>query len=149
MFGADLGLGQANTAIMNHFSLGKNPGACLFIEGLPRGFSRVLHGLQMHSILEILLVNVKEGTSKKSGQPYKISEAHCILRNDDGTAGAVGVLTVPKQLEEVARPGVFTAAFSLEAPTFGENAGKIIAALKGLVPVPPASFKRPPVGAGA
>lgn len=98
----------------------------------------------MQSILEILLVNTKEGTAKKSGQPYKISEAHCVLRNDDGTAGAVGVLTVPKALEDVAKPGTFTANFSLEAPTFGENAGKIVAALKGLTPVPPGMFKNKP-----
>ncbi len=96
----------------------------------------------MQSILEILLINKKEGTGKKSGQPYSISEAHCILRNDDGTAGAVGVLTVPKSLEAVAKPGVFTAVFSLEAPTFGENAGKIIAALKGLTAVPDGAFRK-------
>lgn len=103
----------------------------------------------MQTILEILLVNTKTGTGKKSGQPYSISEAHCILRNEDGTAGAVGVLTVPKALEEVAKPGMFTAAFSLEAPTFGENAGKIIAALKGLTPVPASAFRNKPAPAGA
>ncbi|MBA2676136.1 cellulose synthase [Ramlibacter sp.] len=96
----------------------------------------------MHSILEILLVNTKTGTAKKSGQPYSISEAHCVLRDESGKAGAVGVLTVPKALEEVAKPGLYTASFTLEAPTYGENAGKIVAALSGLVPIPASALKR-------
>lgn len=97
----------------------------------------------MQSIIEILLVNVKEGKAKKTGNDYRITEAHCVLRNDDGTPGAVGVLTVPKALEESARPGTYTASFALEAATFGENQGKIVAALKGLVPVPPSAQRRP------
>jgi hypothetical protein len=95
----------------------------------------------MQTILEILLVNVKAGNSKKSGQPYSISEAHCVLRDETGKAGAVGVLTVPKALEAVAVPGVFTASFAMEAPTFGEQAGKVIAVLKGLIPVPPGALR--------
>lgn len=91
----------------------------------------------MQSILEILVVNVKTGVSKKTGNPYSIPEAHCVLRNDDGTVGAVGVLKVPKTLEAVAKPGIFTAAFALEALTFGDNAGQIIASLKGLTALPP------------
>jgi hypothetical protein len=97
----------------------------------------------VQSILEILLVNVKTGTSKKTGQPFAIPEAHCILRNDDGTAGAVGVLQVPKALEEVAKPGIFTAVFALEAPTYGDNQGKIVASLKGLTPMAPNAFRKP------
>jgi hypothetical protein len=96
----------------------------------------------MQTILQILLINTKEGTAKKTGNAYKISEAHCVLRNEDGSAGAVGVLTIPKELEATAKPGVFTASFALEAPTYGENQGKVIAALKGLVPVPPSQFKK-------
>lgn len=107
----------------------------------------------MQTILQILLVNTKTGTAKKSGQPYSISEAHCVLRNEDGTAGAVGVLTIPKDLEAVAKPGVYTASFALDAPTYGENQGKVVAALKGLVPVPAGQFKRGselnPNGSGA
>jgi hypothetical protein len=100
----------------------------------------------MQSILEILIINTKSGNAKKTGQPYSISEAHCILRNDDGTVGAVGVLTIPKALEPVAKVGVFTAAFSLEAPTYGENQGKIVAALRGLTPVPAGALKRAVAG---
>jgi hypothetical protein len=91
----------------------------------------------MQSILQILVVNTKEGTSKKSGQPYKIPEAQCVLINDDGTVAAVGVLVIPKQLEEVAKPGTYTGAFALEAASFGENQGRIVAKLVGLTPLPP------------
>lgn len=119
-----------------------NPASCLVITGQRAVFlRRLLIGQQMQTILEILLVNTKTGTAKKSGQPYSISEAHCILRDEAGKAGAVGVLTVPKDLEAVAKPGVFTAAFQMEAPTYGENQGKVIAVLKGLVPVPPGAFR--------
>lgn len=102
---------------------------------------RLLIGQTMQTILEILIVNTKEGTAKKTGNAYKISEAHCVLRDETGAAGAVGVLTVPKELEAVAKPGTYTATFALEAPTYGENQGKVVAALKGLVPVPPGAFK--------
>lgn len=102
----------------------------------------LLIGQTMQTILQILLINTKEGTAKKTGNAYKISEAHCVLRNEDGSAGAVGVLTIPKDLEAMAKPGVFTATFALEAPTYGENQGKVIAALKGLTPVPAGMFKR-------
>lgn len=97
----------------------------------------------MQTVIEVLLVNVKEGTSKKTGNPYKISEAHCILRNDDGSAGAVGVLNVPKSLEAVAIPGVYTAGFALEVSSYGQDQGKVIAALKSLTPIPPGMFKKP------
>ena len=107
--------------------------------GAPAATSKVIF---MQSILEILLVTVKSGTSKKSGQPYSISEAHCVLRNEDGTPGAVGILVVPKALEAVAKPGLFTAAFGLQAASFGEQQGRIVAVLAGLVGLPPKAMAR-------
>jgi hypothetical protein len=101
----------------------------------------------MQSILEILLVTVKAGNAKKTGQPYSISEAHCVLRNDDGTPGAVGVLVVPKILEAVAKPGLFTASFGLQAASYGEQQGRIVAVLTGLTPVPANAVRRTPVAA--
>jgi hypothetical protein len=119
-----------------------NAASCLVITGHRAALLRfLLNGKTMNTILEILLVNVKAGNSKKTGQPYSISEAHCVLRDTTGKAGAVGVLTVPKALEAVAQPGVYTASFTMEAPTFGENQGKIVAALSGLVPVPAGAFR--------
>lgn len=103
----------------------------------------------MQSILEILVINVKSGDSKKTGRPFSISEAHCVLRNDDGTAGAVGVLVVPKSLEAVAKQGKFTASFALQAASFGEQQGRIVAQLVGLTPIPDGSLVRKPVGAPA
>jgi len=96
----------------------------------------------MQSILEILCINVKSGTSKKSGAAYSIPEAQCILRNDDGTAAAVGVIVIPKILEDVAKPGLFTCSFALQASTFGDEAGRIVARLVGLTPVPPQAARR-------
>lgn len=119
-----------------------NPAASPPTDGLqPCSCGVYFIGLTMQTMIEILLVNTKEGTAKKTGNAYKISEAHCVLRNDDGSVGAVGVLNVPKPLEDVAKPGLYTASFALEAPTFGENQGKIIAQLKGLVPVPAGAVK--------
>jgi hypothetical protein len=97
----------------------------------------------MQSILEILVINTKTGTSKKSGNAYSIPEAQCVLRNDDGSVAAVGVLVIPKHLEEVAKPGMFTGSFALEAATFGENQGRIVAKLTGLTLVPPSAQRRP------
>ena len=67
---------------------------------------------QIASILEILLITNKSGKAKKSGNDYSINEAHCVLRNEDGTPGAVGVLVIPKQLEEVAKQGMPTLRLS-------------------------------------
>lgn len=130
------------------------------VTGLRAAFLlRLLEGQTMQSILQILLINVKEGVGKKTNTPFRISEAHCVLKNDDGTPGAVGVLNVPKALEDIAKPGqTYSASFALEAPTYGENAGKIIASLKGLTPIPdnyfgakgsPSSTPAPKVGAQA
>jgi hypothetical protein len=113
---------------------------------LQKGFevallSLFLNGKQMQSIIEILVVTVKSGVSKKTSQPYSISEAHCVLRNADGTPGAVGLLVVPKALEVAAVPGLYTATFGLNVPTFGEFAGKVSASLSGLVPISMAQLK--------
>lgn len=99
----------------------------------------------MQSIIEILVVVVKSGVSKKTSQPYSISEAHCVLRNSDGTPGAVGLLVVPKALEVVAVPGLYTATFGLNVPTFGEFAGKVSASLSGLVPIKMSQLVAAPV----
>lgn len=103
---------------------------------------------QIASILEILLITNKSGKAKKSGNDYSINEAHCVLRNEDGTPGAVGVLVIPKQLEEVAKQGMFTASFGLVAAQYGENQGRIVAQLTGLTPVPP-GFRAKPAPAPA
>lgn len=101
----------------------------------------------MQSILEILVINVKEGKAKKTGADYRIPEAQCILKNEDGTVAAVGVLVIPKALEDSAKPGTYTGTFALEAGAFGENQGRIVARLVGLTPLPPGFFRSKPATA--
>ena len=96
---------------------------------------------KFQSVIEILLITNKSGKAKKSGNDYSINEAHCVLRNDDGTPGAVGVLVIPKALEDVAKQGMYTASFGLVAASFGEQQGRIVAQLTGLTPVP-SNFQR-------
>jgi hypothetical protein len=103
---------------------------------------------KFQSIIEVLLVNAKGGVSKKAPfAPWAISEAHCVLRNDDGTAGAVGILVVPKALVDVVKPGLFTASFGMEAASYGENQGRIVAVLTNLVPVPAGAIRKQAVAA--
>ena len=106
------------------------------------------HWIYMQTIIEILIVTVKAGNAKKTGQPYSISEAHCVLKNDDGTPGAVGVLVVPKALEAAAVRGSFTATFGLSAASYGDQQGRIVAVLTGLIPLP-ANHRFKPVVAPA
>ncbi|WP_454903229.1 cellulose synthase [Variovorax gossypii] len=103
----------------------------------------------MQSILEILVINTKTGKSKKTGNDYSIPEAQCVLRNDDQSVAAVGVLVIPKHLEDQAKPGLFTGSFALEAATFGENQGRIVAKLVGLTPLPPSALRRQPAAPAA
>lgn len=99
--------------------------------------------LIMQSILEILTIHVREGVAKRTGTAYRIPEAHCVLRNDDNTVAAVGVLIIPKDLEEQAKAGgTYTAGFTLEAGSFGENQGRIVARLASLTPVQPGQLTR-------
>lgn len=89
----------------------------------------------MNYRLQILKIDTKEGVSRKSGLPYKISEAHSIIFNPDGTPHAVGVLVLPKALEADAKPGMFNAQFSLEAGTRGDDQGRILARIAALTAV--------------
>jgi hypothetical protein len=100
--------------------------------------------MKIASILEILLINNKSGISTKTKQPFSINEAHCVLRNEDGSPGAVGVLVVPKSLEDKAKVGLFTASFGLVAGSFGETQGRIIAQLTDLTPIAASAINRVP-----
>jgi hypothetical protein len=99
----------------------------------------------MQSIIQILKVNeLKSGTSKKTGNPYELQDAECLLLTQDGQVDQVGVLQVPKELREVAtKLGTFTATFALHA-NFASR--RIEARLTGLVPV---ALQRPAAPAKA
>ncbi len=97
----------------------------------------------MHSVIDILVLTVKKGISKKTSNAYEITEAHCVLRDDSGAAGAVGILMIPTPLVPVAKVGLFTASFALKAAAYGESQGRIVAELVGLTPVTQASLRTP------
>lgn len=68
----------------------------------------------MQAIIQILKVNeVKKGVSKKTGNPYELQDAECVLLNDDGTPSQIGVLSIPKDLREKVQAGTYTGSFSL------------------------------------
>lgn len=96
----------------------------------------------MQSIIQVLKVNdVRTGTSKKTGQPWEMQDAECLLLKDTGDVDQVGVLDIPKGLREQIKPGHFTASFALRRSMM---TGKIEAVLTGLVPLPAGSFKQAP-----
>ena len=101
----------------------------------------------MQSIIQILKLNdPKTGVSRKTGNPYDMQDAECLLLNDDGSVDQVGVLQVPKTLREKVKPGVFTATFALHA-NFASR--RIEAVLTGLVEIPPAAARTPKASAQA
>lgn len=87
----------------------------------------------MQSIIQILKLNdLKSGISKKTGNPYEMQDAECLLLTQDGQVDQVGVLQVPKALREVAKPGTFTATFALNS---NYASRRIEAVLTGLIPL--------------
>lgn len=84
----------------------------------------------MQSILQIIKVNeTKSGV--KDGRPWEIQDAECILLNEDGTPSQVGVLSLPKDLRNNVKPGVYLGSFALRADL---RSRRIEAALTGLQP---------------
>lgn len=95
----------------------------------------------MQSVIQILKLNeLKTGVSRKTGNPYEMQDAECLLLKDDGTVDQVGVLQVPKGLRDKAAPGVYTASFALNA-NFASR--RIEALLTDLHPVPPGTYGTP------
>ncbi|MFZ5548666.1 MAG: hypothetical protein ACOZJX_08220 [Pseudomonadota bacterium] len=91
--------------------------------------------MQHTSIIQVLKVDNRKGTSQKTGRPFEIETAECILYADDGTVGQVGVLDVPPDLRGKVVPGTYTAAFSMRAAF---DTRRIQSVLTGLTAVPPA-----------
>lgn len=88
----------------------------------------------MHALIQVLKVNDKRsGVSAKTGKPWEMQDAECIVLNDDLTPSKVGVLRVPRDLLGKVDPGVYTGSFSLE-PDYQTRV--IGAVLTGLVAVP-------------
>lgn len=86
----------------------------------------------MHSILQILKLNeVRSGTSSKTGKPYRMQDAECLILKDTGEVDQVGVLQIPRDLIENIAPGVYLGSFVLR-PNLASR--RIEAQLSGLVP---------------
>lgn len=86
----------------------------------------------MQAIIQILKVNdVKSGVSKKTGNPYELQDAECVLLNDDGTPSQIGVLSIPKDLRNKVQAGTYTGSFSLRPDL---QTRRIEAVLTGLNP---------------
>lgn len=62
-------------------------------------------------LIEIVAVNKQSGTAKKSGNPYEIYKAQCIVKGPDQSI-QVGELNLPKSLIETT-PGKYLAEFEL------------------------------------
>lgn len=97
----------------------------------------------MQSMLNILKVNEpRSGT--KDGREWRMQDAECILLNDDGTFGSVGVLMLPKHLTGDAAPktGVYAGSFALMV---AQKDRRIMAQLTALTAVPSARPAAPSV----
>ncbi|MFM0450064.1 cellulose synthase [Paraburkholderia nemoris] len=84
--------------------------------------------------LTILSVNTRSGISQKSGRPYTIREAQCILEQSvDGVSSIiVGVINLPEKLAE-SPAGDYLAEFAL-AQGNGQDAGRLVPRIVSLVP---------------
>lgn len=96
----------------------------------------------MSTIIEIMLLDVKTGVGKVSGKPYTLSEAHCVMRNDDGTPSGVGVTILSKEVAANAKPGLYSCSFGLVSSTYGDDAGRIVPQITALLPITASQFKR-------
>lgn len=63
-------------------------------------------------LIEIIAINKENGIAKKSGNPWEMSKAQCIVRGPDGVV-KIGELILPKSLTDTA-PGKYLAEFELD-----------------------------------
>lgn len=84
--------------------------------------------------LTILSINTRSGTSQKTGRPYAIHEAQCILQGvvEGVEKIVVGVINLSEELAK-SQPGEYLADFSL-SPGRGGDSGRLVAQVVSLVP---------------
>ena len=102
----------------------------------------------MQTILQILKVNERR-SGVKNDREWVMQSAECVLLNDDGSVGEVGVCDLPKELIDKTGAGLYTASFSLAANKSREGQRRIEARLINLVPLPAEYFKQPKQAAKA
>lgn len=91
-----------------------------------------LRGTFMQSILQILKVNdIKKGTSSKTGKPYEVQDAECLILKETGEVDQVGVLRIPKDLRGQLVPGVYLGRYALRPAM---DTREILPVLVGLQP---------------
>lgn len=87
----------------------------------------------MQLSIQILRVDVRRGTSRKTGNPYVLAEAQCVYHAPNPETGviepSVGQMLLPRGQEEV-RPGVYDAVFTLRT----NREGRVEAVLAKLDP---------------
>lgn len=95
----------------------------------------------------ILAINVRSGVSAKTGRPYTIREAQCILEQEiEGQRSVVvGVINLPDALAD-RDAGEYLADFAL-AQGSGPDSGKLVPRIVSLVPF--GMPKAKPAAAGA
>jgi len=104
--------------------------------------------MSFSSTLNVLVVEKREVTSRKSGQKFNFVTARCALLNDAGEVTTVGALRVPPALEEKVKPGIFRAGFALQVPDWGDEKGDIVAVLTDVTPVQLRAAGPAPAAAG-
>ncbi|RYE81478.1 MAG: hypothetical protein EOO80_01010 [Oxalobacteraceae bacterium] len=98
----------------------------------------------MQSIIQILKLNeVRKGVSSKTGRPYEMQDAECLLLNDDGTPASVGVLQIPRELMGKAATGTFLGTFGLRPNLSTRRIEAVLTGLNDYVPAPVAPVRTP------
>ncbi|MBN9461578.1 MAG: hypothetical protein J0H00_10170 [Burkholderiales bacterium] len=87
----------------------------------------------MQLSIQILRVDVRRGTSRKTGNPYTLAEAQCVYHAPNPETGviepSVGQMLLPRGQEEV-RPGNYDALFTLRT----NREGRVEAVVAKLAP---------------
>lgn len=85
----------------------------------------------MQSLLQILVVNPVKSLPGRDGKPpFEIQDAECLLLNEDGSPGKVGVLRVPRDLRATIKAGVFMGSFGLDADYKNRQIGAVLVSLQ-------------------
>lgn len=86
----------------------------------------------MDRVLQVIKVgDLKTGTAKASGNPYRMQECECVVFDKDGGVDFVGGLMLPKDLVEQVKCGKYHAVFDVAL----DRARRIGARLVSLTPV--------------
>lgn len=87
----------------------------------------------MQLSIQILRVDIRRGTSRKTGNPYTLAEAQCVYQAPNPETGvleaSVGQMLLPRGQEEV-KPGDYDAIFTLRT----NREGRVEAVIARLAP---------------